>query len=221
MKSLKETLIDNLSSGKQIIEKLKLDKNTKYKENPRLEKNAELTEKNEHIQGYKKTIDFNLPKIDNENSELVNNWKKITIPNKTYFVFKDYYRSKCLHLAAMDDMLFNISFNSFDYEGFEPSKDILYASNDEMEIITWMLNYMGIKLSDLKIEDDFSNISDIDEDDTINLADDLCSNRSSLSRTIHDDIGFLIRTLFGNDKIVIDKRVKTDKDIQDFLIQFV
>lgn len=220
MKSLKETLIDNLLSGKQITEKLKLDKHTKHKENPRLEKNEELTRDNEHIQGSKKTIDFNLPKVDHENSELVN-WKKITIPNKTYFVFKDYYRSKFIHLAAMDDMLFNISYNSHDYEDFDPSKDILYSSNDEMEIVTWMLDYMGIKLSNLKIQDDFSNISDIDEDDTINLANDLCSNRSSLSCNICDNVDFLIRILFGNDHVIIDSRIKTDKDIRNYLLQYV
>ena len=72
-------------------------------------------------------------------------WKKFELPKSKYIIFNDKYRCNKLHFNTTYDFIGNLLFFQDDYENFNPSNDILYASNDLHDILEWYFNYLGIK----------------------------------------------------------------------------
>lgn len=60
-------------------------------------------------------------------------------PGHKYYVYRDKYRFNAPHLAALDDMLMSITQFWSDFEDFDPTKDILYSSNDIKDVVKWYL----------------------------------------------------------------------------------
>ena len=72
-------------------------------------------------------------------------WKELELPTTSYIIYKDKYRGNMPHFSTIDDFICSICYFNDDYEDFNPSKDILYASDNLKEILKWYFNYIGIK----------------------------------------------------------------------------
>jgi hypothetical protein len=183
MISLKDTAKKELISGKKLFEKLKL-KNIKSD-----------------------TIDLDIPKF--EFGEMSDEVYNITLPNKKYFIYKDYYRSKRAHLASIDDMCVNFSMFFSDFEDFDPQKDILFASDDYKEIAEWYIkNVFNYKLpsSKDKWDDWYSNLDE-----------------RKAKYKYHDSEYFIFHLLFDEEKIdqyYNDKEQFNSKTLKEIIQQY-
>jgi len=72
-------------------------------------------------------------------------WRELELPITTYVIFKDKYRGDRPHFQFTYDFVMGLCAFEDDYEDFDPTKDILYASDDLKEILEWYFNYLGIK----------------------------------------------------------------------------
>ena len=117
--------------NKFLLEKLIITKNTK--------------EKKYHTPYPSELVE--IPVCDFENSIAYKNqvWKELVLPKTTYIIFKDKYRGDKPHFQFTYDFIMGLCAFEYDYEDFDPTKDILYASNDLKEILEWYFNYLGIK----------------------------------------------------------------------------
>lgn len=88
-----------------------------------------------------------IPVCDDENNIVYKNtiWKELELPTSPYIIYKDKYRGDKPHFNTTDDFITSICLFEDDYEDFNPSKDILYTSNDLEDILKWYFNYIGIK----------------------------------------------------------------------------
>lgn len=126
MKTLKESLQDELLCGKHLFEKLKIRKS--------------------------KNI-INIPTVDIENSKILtdNVWKSFEMPAGRYVIYTDMYKSNYPHIATVDDMVAQMMFWQDDFEDFNFDDDILYSSDDEKDIIKWYCkNHLKCDIPDAK-----------------------------------------------------------------------
>lgn len=123
MKTLQESLQDELVCGKQLFEKLKI----------------------------RKTINkpISIPIVSYEDNIIYKDkeWKEITLPKEEFVIYMDKYHNNVPHLAYIDDFLFQMMQFQDDYEDFDMNKDILFASDDEQEIAEWYIkDYLKLEL---------------------------------------------------------------------------
>lgn len=126
MKTLKESLHNELICGKQLYEKLKIKKTNR-----------------------KPTSTISIPVVVYNDNIIYKNeeWREITLPNNEYVIYKDMYRYDQPHLAYIDDFLFNMMTFQNDFEDFDMDNDILFSSDDEQEIAEWYIkDYLKLKL---------------------------------------------------------------------------
>lgn len=144
MKTLKESLQDELLCGKHLFEKLKIRKSKK----------------------------INIPTTDIENSTISteNVWKSFEMPEGKYVIYTDMYKGNYPHIATVDDMVAQMMFWQDDFEDFNFNDDILYSSDDEKDIIKWYCkNHLKCELPDAnKYEtvDDWENSFDKNTNNT-------------------------------------------------------
>ena len=112
--------------------------------NPTIKKTASQNPKNaKNLQKKSgKTVMVHVPAVITEEGDY-HKALNIKIPNAKYFIYKDQYHN-ALHLASFGEMLGNIGYASTldDFEGFGP-KDIVYTSDDPIEIIKHAVNDYG------------------------------------------------------------------------------
>ena len=65
----------------------------------------------------------------------------IKVPDANYVIYNDKYH-KMLHIATLSDMIDEIGNTIFDFEGFGP-KDVVYTSNDPVDIIKHAVDTYG------------------------------------------------------------------------------
>lgn len=166
MKTLKESLEDELICGLNLFEKLKINKG--------------------------KNTNVKIPTVDIDNSVVHTNkiWKEFKLPIERFLIYKDKYRGNIPHLSSLDDFIYELMLFQDDYEDFDITKDIIYTSNDEKDIVEWYIKEF-LKL-DLPERND-------DED----AADWVNSTPNNLQR-ICDNLGFLYNTYLGYDHISED-----------------
>lgn len=129
MKSLQESLENELVCGKHLFEKLKIRKSTN------------------------KTI--SIPVISINDGVIYKNkeWKEITLPKEKYVIYVDKYRRNIPHLGYIDELLFNMMQFQDDFEDFDINKDILFASDDEQEIAEWYIqDYLKLDLPENDVD---------------------------------------------------------------------
>lgn len=81
--------------------------------------------------------------------------KTIKFPRKRFFIYHDYYRGKMAHLGSLEELVVNMCLNQVDFEDFDITKDILFASNDLKEIAHWYLtSFLSLPEPDPKMFDD-------------------------------------------------------------------
>lgn len=185
MKSLKDTIETELISGKYLVEKLKL----------------------KNVRNKKTSILIDIPKCDW--GKMSDETYQLELPNKKYFIYKDYYRNKRVHLASIDDMCVNFGMFSSDFEDFNPTKDILFASDDEKEIAEWyIINVFNYNLPNSNDEwDDW--YSNLDEEKT--------------KYPYHDSKYFIFNLFFGEDEMNVfydDKKQFDSKILKDILSEY-
>ena len=180
MKSLKESLEQEILCGKQLFEKLKIRKSVKNTISIPIVK-------------YKDNVIF-------KNAE----WKKLTLPDEEYVVYRDCYHRNKAHLAHIDDFLFQMMQFQNDFEDFDMKADILFASDDEKEIAEWYIkDYLGLKLPK-------------DDGDT---ADWVNAQPPRADNNIYDNLWFLHDVYLGYDHI--DDSMKLDKsNMEDLAYSF-
>lgn len=128
MKTLKETLQDELLCGKHLFEKLKIYKSKNNSKNI-----------------------INIPTVDFDNNTIStkNVWKSFEMPEGKYVIYTDMYRMNYPYIATVDDMVGQMMFWQDDFEDFNFDDDILYYSDDEKDIIKWYCeNHLKCDLPD-------------------------------------------------------------------------
>ena len=129
-----------------LIEKLLITKNTPHQKLYQCSKDVD-------------TVEVNFPECEHYSGTIKDScWKKLELPESKYIIFNDKYRNNKLHFNTTYDFIGNLSFFQDDYENFNPSNDILYASNDLNDILEWYFNYLGIK--EMPTEDNYYDWGD-------------------------------------------------------------
>ena len=102
--------------------------------------------------GKQRYIEFNVPEIkDGElNAKNIIGKIRLTHPEHKYYVYRDMYRSGRPHIAPIDDMLFNVGNwweeGFSDYEDEFVDKFILFSAKTEQEVLKWYIEeYIGVK----------------------------------------------------------------------------
>lgn len=108
MKSLYEYLIQ---------EKLRLDQNVKETD--------------------MSVVSINVPKKDDNDKPMDSEWRQFELPYKKFIIYIDGYHWNNYHFACLQDFLYNLYEFQDDFEDFDPTKIILYASDDLMEAFNW------------------------------------------------------------------------------------
>lgn len=125
MKSLREYIID---------EKLHLNKDIKIND---LEK-----------------IKIDIPKAEYGSlDESYKIWKTIEFPKKKYVIYDDPYRNNKMHFAGLGDLIGEFIFFQDDYEDWDPTKKIYYASDNLKEILKWYFEKLELPLEAFDKED--------------------------------------------------------------------
>lgn len=149
MKTLKESLEQEILCGKHLFEKLKIGKSKNNSKNI-----------------------INIPVVDFDNNIISkkNVWKSFEMPEGQYVIYTDMYRMNYPHIATVDDMVSNMMFWQDDFEDFNFNDDILYSSDDEKDIIKWYCeNHLKCDLPDAnkyKTLDDWENSFDKNTNNT-------------------------------------------------------
>lgn len=155
-----------VAAGKALAKELKSAKNpvdvvaTVVSYTNELKKAGLVTDKKPS--GNQLNLEIPLITCDSDGYHLSENeiWKTLKLPNKKYFIYKDFYRGNKPHLSTFGDMLFMLMWAEDDFEDFNPSKDILYSSDDDQDIAKWYLKYFDIDYDDAKksTEDEFEKM---------------------------------------------------------------
>lgn len=102
-----------------------------------------------HLKEYEAAPDkvtIELPEYNRDENEWGKGiWKKITVPYCKWLIFKDPYRGDQLHFDSFGDFLLGYTWYQSDYEGFDPSKGIVYTSNDFKDAFDWYVNELTSK----------------------------------------------------------------------------
>ena len=151
-----------------IIERLKINKNTG------------LNTESDKVS----SVEVNIPRVEEDTVYINEPWKKLKLPQSKFIVFNDKYRGDKPHFADTGDFVMQLCWSQEDYEGFNPDKDILFASNDLKETLEWIFDYLGI---------DYYPDEDSFEDWEIEF------DSSKYSRKILDNISLLGRLYIGED----------------------
>ena len=106
MKTLKESLQQELLCGKHLFEKLKISKS--------------------------KNI-INIPTVNDSIISTKKVWKSFKMPEGKYVIYTDMYKSNYPHIATVDDMVAQMMFWQDDFEDFDFNDNI---SNHTPTIIT-------------------------------------------------------------------------------------
>lgn len=114
MKTLKESLEQELLCGKHLFEKLKIRKSNNNSKNM-----------------------INIPTVKGDTILTEKVWKSFKMPEGKYVIYTDTYKGNYPHIAIVDDMVSNMMFHQEDFEDFNFDTDILYSSDDEKDIIKW------------------------------------------------------------------------------------
>lgn len=159
----------------------------------------------------KKQLDYpseivKIPVCDYENNIVYKNtiWKELELPTSTYIIYKDKYRGDKPHFTTIDDFIMSICFFEDDYEDFNPSKDILYTSNDLKDILKLYFNYIGIK--------ELPNENNIDEWES--KYENAFLNKSNDNGHVMGEIYSGIDTYYNNPKY---KNINYKTDLYDIL----
>lgn len=114
-----------------------------------------------------KTIKIDIPKLDSE-ARLIKDeiWKSFEFDDKQFVIYKDHYRNNDAHFSFLGDMVMTMVWTGeSDWEDFNPSKDILYQSNDLTDAFKWYCDYLGIDYKVFKhldpddIQAEFENVT--------------------------------------------------------------
>ena len=95
-----------------------------------------------------KYYDLDIPKIDEESGELYKDGVvgNVRIPAAKYYLFKDNYLGSVLHLGNIDDLVATLTmFYESDFEDFNPKKDIVYCSDNLVDVIAHYFKIFGIR----------------------------------------------------------------------------
>lgn len=132
-----------------------------------------------------------IPHVDHYADETIDTddiWREFVIPDGKYVIYKDKYHSDYPHISTLDDMISNMMINQDDFEDFKFNDDILYATDDEQDLIEWLCeNILHCELPDNKKFDT--------SDDWI---DTLKNNKK---RKVLDNLYFIYDLYNGNDKM--------------------
>ena len=82
-------------------------------------------------------VTINIPKKDDYDKPTDETWRSIEIPYKKWVIFIDCYHRNNYHFACLSDFLYNFFWCQDDYEDFNPTKDILYASDSLDDAFDW------------------------------------------------------------------------------------
>ena len=142
------------------------------------------------------TVNLDIPVVDRNEGEIDEEdiWKSVNIPDAKFVIVKDGYRANKVHFMVIGDFLLQLLLFQDDYEDFNPSKTILFASDDLDEIIHWYCDY-------LKIDDSIFKISDYEE-----LYRVLETNERTYFKNVCDSIEFFAKL------ITSDKNKKWDEE---------
>lgn len=122
MKTLKESLEQEIICGKHLFEKLKIRKS--------------------------KNI-INIPTVNDNTISTKNVWKSFEMPEGKYVIYTDMYKMNYPHIATVDDMVAQMMFWQDDYEDFNFDDNILYSSDEPKDIIEWYCeNHLKCDLPD-------------------------------------------------------------------------
>lgn len=176
--------------GKHLVEALKIKSRSKI---------ANGKEKN-----YFPTVTVEIPDVEDFTYiDFDNIQGKIEIPDTKYVVYKDLYRQGQIHLSNLEDMYINISsWYKDDFEDFDYTKDVLYASNNLRDIARWYL-FTFLKLpkpgedefeTGLEYENAYSNLVTQDIYDSIAVIFDFYIGNTDLE-TILDGKGNTLKEL--------------------------
>lgn len=94
-----------------------------------------------------KYYDLDIPKIDSSLGELYKDAVvgNVRIPVAKYYLFKDNYLGSVLHLGNIDDLVATLTlFYESDFEDFNPKKDIVYCSDNLVDVIGHYFKITGI-----------------------------------------------------------------------------
>ena len=175
MKSLREYIID---------EKLHLNKDIKIND---LEK-----------------IKIDIPKAEfGSMNEPYDVWKTIEFPKKKYVIYDDTYRNNKMHFAGLGDLIGEFIFFQDDYEDWDPTKKIYYASDNLKEILKWYFEKLELPLNAFDT-DDYSD------------AYEMIRDRLDKNVTL-DSIEFFARAAIGewDEDLIAKDYVFTEKDMKD------
>ena len=91
-------------------------------------------------------VTIEIPKYDREDGSWGTGiWKKVTVPYCKWLIFKDPYRGDQLHFDGFGDFLLGYTWYQSDYEGFDPSKGIVYTSDNFKDAFNWYVNELMSK----------------------------------------------------------------------------
>ena len=135
-----------------------------------------------------KTVKLDIPianrdtgKIDEEDI-----WKSVNMPDAKFVIVKDAYRHNKPHFMVIGDFLFQLMMFQDDYEDFNPSKTILFASNDLDEVIHWYCEYLKIDSSIFNLEDYGDIQTELENDSKVDY-DKTCDSIEFFARLITSD----------------------------------
>lgn len=126
-------------------------------------------------------ITVTIPKVEkgNDRPDFDKEWKTLTFPNKKYVIYNDYYHDMNLHFANLGDLILRFIWCQSDYEGFNPSKDIVYCSDNFNDAIDWYFKKLGLNMKELKqLKDQISRNAledEIDDNKSEDTADSTMS----------------------------------------------
>ena len=151
-----------------------------------------LISKNTELQKYENKVnyvDVDFPVFDYENEVVKNEvWRTINLPESKYVIFKDKYRRNKPHFQATVDFIGPMAMFEDDYENFDPTEDILYASDNINDILEWYFKY-----------------NEIDEMPTQDNCDEWANKyEKKFERNSQDSLSVLANIYVGNDSYFDD-----------------
>lgn len=180
MISLKETLKNEIICGKHIIEKLKISKNNR----------------NNNYD----TVSVDIPVPDTGKL-----WKTLELPKYKYIIYNDKYRGDLPHIAMVDDFMCQVMLLQDDFEDFNPAEDILFASDDKIEIMKYVFKNI------LKVDMPKQNEEYFEWEERVD-----CKN----GNRICDGLYFIFYCLMGSVEIDSPVYFKNKEDMEDILNTF-
>ena len=150
-------------------------------------------------------VDVHIPVVEEADTAYMNEtWRTLKLPKAKYIVFLDKYRSDHPHFADLEDFIMQLCWCQDDYEGFNPDKDILFASNDLHKTLEFIFDYLNIDYPDEDNLDEWS-----DEYDT-----------RDIRLQIEDNISVLGQLYVGEDNAYNDVKIINYDDLESILDKY-